>query len=346
MSAPAEHRYDAVVIGAGNGGMAAACQIAVGGKSVLLLEQHNIVGGFSTSFVRGRFEFEASLHELCELGTAADKGILYRMFEDLGIDVDWIRVPEAYRLLVPGGENDRIDAILPFGIDEYVEAVEGYCPGSRESVRRFFELAGEMCDAMVYVQDLQTDIGTLSKPYMLRHYPNFLKAGAYTVEEVFEALAMPKRAREILSAYWCYLGVPLDRMDFAFYGYMVYEYIKRGAYIPRYRSTEFAQAFEKRIRQCGGDVWCGVKAEKVLVENGRVTGVITDQGQRILTKQVVCNASPYHLYSEMISPAEAVPKQALREIGGRTPSVSGFVIFIGLDRTAAKRRVGRPDVED
>ena len=31
---------------------------------VLLLEQHNLPGGFATSFVRGRFEFEAALHEL------------------------------------------------------------------------------------------------------------------------------------------------------------------------------------------------------------------------------------------------------------------------------------------
>jgi phytoene dehydrogenase-like protein len=61
-------KYDVIVIGAGNGGLAAAVTILHGGKSCLVLEKHNIPGGFATSFVRGRFEFEASLHELNGMG--------------------------------------------------------------------------------------------------------------------------------------------------------------------------------------------------------------------------------------------------------------------------------------
>jgi len=47
--------YDAVVIGAGNGGLTAALTLARSGRKVLLLERHNIPGGCATSFVRGRF---------------------------------------------------------------------------------------------------------------------------------------------------------------------------------------------------------------------------------------------------------------------------------------------------
>ena len=55
--------YDAIVIGAGNGGLTAAATLARGGQKVLLLERHNIPGGCATSFCRGRFEFEAALHQ-------------------------------------------------------------------------------------------------------------------------------------------------------------------------------------------------------------------------------------------------------------------------------------------
>jgi len=330
MKHPTQRRYDAVVIGAGNGGMAAACQIAVKGKKVLLLEQHNIIGGFSTSFVRGRFEFEASLHELCELGPASDKGILRRMLDELGVEVDWIHVPEAYRLIVA---SQGIDVVLPFGVNEFIDAMEGYVPGSKKAVRLFFDLAQEACEAMYHVQDLQTRVRDLSKPYMLRNYPNFLKTGAYSVEEVFEAVKMPQRARDILSAYWCYLGVPLTRMDFSFYGYMVYEYIRRKAAIPRYRSTEIALAFGKRIQECGGEIECNTRVEKVLVENGQVKGVKTSLGETILTTQVICNASPYHLYQHMIEPSSEVPRRALQELSGRRKSISGFIVFLGLDKS-------------
>jgi len=60
--------YDVVVIGAGNGGLTAAAQLAKEGKKVLLLEQHNLPGGFATSFVRGRFEFEPTMHVLAAYG--------------------------------------------------------------------------------------------------------------------------------------------------------------------------------------------------------------------------------------------------------------------------------------
>ena len=55
--------YDVIVVGAGNGGLAAAATTAKGGLKTLLLEKHNLPGGCASSFVRGRFEFEPSLHE-------------------------------------------------------------------------------------------------------------------------------------------------------------------------------------------------------------------------------------------------------------------------------------------
>ena len=42
-------KYDAVVIGAGNGGLAAACRMAKGGKKTLLVERHNLPGGCASS---------------------------------------------------------------------------------------------------------------------------------------------------------------------------------------------------------------------------------------------------------------------------------------------------------
>lgn len=77
--------YDVVVIGAGNGGLAAAIRLLQGGARVLVVEKHNLPGGFATSFRRGRFEFEASLHELNDFGTADNAGDLRLLFDELGI---------------------------------------------------------------------------------------------------------------------------------------------------------------------------------------------------------------------------------------------------------------------
>src|SRR6185436_4709752 len=47
-----EPTYDAVVIGAGVGGLIAANLLARGGLSVLLVEQHYMVGGYCSTFKR------------------------------------------------------------------------------------------------------------------------------------------------------------------------------------------------------------------------------------------------------------------------------------------------------
>ena len=60
--------FDYIVVGAGCAGLSASLELAVNDRKVLLIEQHNIPGGCATSFVRGRFEFDPSLHELCSDG--------------------------------------------------------------------------------------------------------------------------------------------------------------------------------------------------------------------------------------------------------------------------------------
>ena len=75
------NKYDVIVVGAGNGGLAAAANTSKAGLKTLLLEKHNIPGGCATSFKRGRFEFEPSLHELCGVGTKEKPDDIYKIFD-------------------------------------------------------------------------------------------------------------------------------------------------------------------------------------------------------------------------------------------------------------------------
>jgi phytoene dehydrogenase-like protein len=57
-------KYEVIVIGSGLAGMTAANKLAKGGRSVLLLEAHNKLGGFATWFYRSQKKhvFDISLH--------------------------------------------------------------------------------------------------------------------------------------------------------------------------------------------------------------------------------------------------------------------------------------------
>ncbi|MGD0783855.1 MAG: NAD(P)-binding protein, partial [Candidatus Aminicenantales bacterium] len=55
--------YDAVIIGAGLGGLSCAAAFARQGFKPVVLEQHSKAGGYATTFKRpGGFVFDASLH--------------------------------------------------------------------------------------------------------------------------------------------------------------------------------------------------------------------------------------------------------------------------------------------
>lgn len=322
--------YDVVVIGAGNGGLTAAIRVLQGGYSCLLLEKHNLPGGFATSFKRGRFEFEASLHELNDFGSYDQPGDIRTLFRSLGVEdkIDWIRIPEAYHMITT---DKKYDCEMPFGIEPFINKMEEYVPGSRKSMTEFFELCNEVRDAQSYSNSVN---GNTDPEYMKKNFPNFIKAGSYSVNEVLDALKMPAAAKDILNAYWCYLGVDCDRMSFLHYGSMVIRYITRDAWMPKMRSHEISLAMDTRIRELGGDIWYNSKAEKILTDDkGQITGVLLSDGTEIPTKHVIANCSPHLVFGKMLD-EKVVTEKMIRATNARTFAGRGFSLFLGLNKSA------------
>jgi phytoene dehydrogenase-like protein len=332
-----QKQYDCVVIGAGNGGLAAAARLAVAGKRVLLLEQHNIPGGFASSFRRGRFEFEVSLHQFADIGSPSNSGSVREFFEDeLGIYLDWVEVPEAFRLILTDPE-EALDITMPYGVDAFVDALEKAVPGSRPSVTKYLALCQEVLDGLAYVGQSR---GNPDRKLLLTQHTNFLKTAPYTADQVAEALKIPEQARKILHAEWSFIGTPTNRTNFTIYGGMLIKFIKFGAWIPRQRSHEIALAFDARIRELGGEIQYNTRVEEILVEDGKVTGVLTSNGDRIATEYVVSNASPTLVYNQLIQPKSEVPTIALQGCNARLHGLSGFVVYLGLDASPEELGLG------
>lgn len=326
-----QEAYDVVIVGAGNGGLTAATQLALEGVKVLLLEQHNLPGGFATSFVRGRFEFEATLHELCDFGPRDNKGSIRKLFEDdLRLKVEFVEIPEAFRLICTD-KDDPIDIIVPFGTTSFVDTIDKAVPGSKDSLLNYLKLSEEINGAISYLTESQ---GNPEKEVLLRKYKNFLKSVPYSLDEVNNALKIPKKAQEILNAYWIYIGIPTSRVNFTFYSAMHYYFLTRKAYFPKYRSHDFSTAMELKIRENGGKVLYNTKVEKVLVDNGKVVGVLTSKGDKIKTYHIISNVSPTILFNNLIYPKEEIPDDAFKFVNARRHAISCFTVYLGLNATA------------
>ena len=324
-------KFDAVVIGAGNGGLAAACRLAKAGKKTLLIEQHNLPGGVASSFRRGRFEFETALHELCEFGSAENPGgCRQTIVDEFGLDINWYMVPDNFRVITTARDGSPIDATLPCGRENFINKMEEYVPGCSESVEKFFDLGTETLAAGKY---MTASGGHPDSKLMQEKYPNFLRTAAYPVNRVLKALKMPDKAQDIMNTYWGYLGVDADHLSFMQYVNMVCLYVNHGAWIPEKTSNQLTTGLLERFRAMGGTAWFNCRAEEILFdEEEHVNGLRTTSGV-VDTRYIICNANPTMVYANMV-PQNIVPDRERKLAAARRYSARMFVVYMGLNKSA------------
>ena len=322
-------KYDIVVVGAGNAGISAAVRAVCEGKKTLLIDQHNLPGGCASSFVRGRFEFDPSVHEICDFGPDDNKGQVRLLLERQGVNVDWITVPDCFRCISTYSDGTPMDVSMPAGREEFIDKMEEYVPGTRDKMNQLFDLLEEIRAGVAYMND-----GTPNdSKYMQKQFPNMLRTCGYSALRVFEALKLPQKAIDILGVYWGYLGVPLDEINFLHYGNMIHMYITRKAVIPHHTSHEISMTFMERFYELGGEAWFNCRAEEFLFDGDRICGVRTTLGD-VACDQVLANINPDIIYAKMM-PKELVPEREKKLSAARNHNYAGrmFVSYFALNKT-------------
>ncbi|MCJ7686866.1 MAG: NAD(P)/FAD-dependent oxidoreductase [Desulfobacteraceae bacterium] len=315
-------KYDAVVIGAGNGGLTASTGLARKGLKVLLLERHNIPGGCATSFCRGRFEFEVALHQLSGMGTPEKPGPLRMSLASLGVldDLEFVEMSDLFSVWMPDGFRLALKADR----NQVISVLEEKFPHQKEAINRFFDLVYKYANEMLAAFFFKDPSPSREK------YPALYKYAFKPANEVMDDIFSDPLLKNLLSVYWGYLGLPPNRLSFAYFAMLFFVYIEFKPFHIKGGSQALSNAITNKFLSNGGTARfnCGVK--KIIVKNGAVQGVITEDGDHIETKYVVSNASQVTTYAQLIDP-EDVPDGVLREMGGRSLSPSAFTMFIGFD---------------
>lgn len=331
-------KYDVIIIGAGNGGLAAAATCAKAGLSTLLLERHNIPGGSASSFVRGRFEFEPSLHELAGVGSPEEVGSIEEMFNRMGGDVQWHRHDSTFRLVVPAKEGDKdafmnedgvmvtVDARMPVGFHEFAKKLDELVPGSYESCMAAFDLSTRMFKAFECLDDLK------KLPGSIKDVPDIMRMVTHTMKEVLDTLGMPKKAQDIFNTYWCYMGSPASQFDFLYYMCVIHGYVKNGTGVPHMRSHEMSMALDKVIRDNDGEIWYNSEVTKVIVKDGKPAGVVINGEKEVYGKYFICNSYPYAVFNDLFEKKD-IPEKQLKMLNARKTACTLTTVYLGMNVT-------------
>lgn len=334
--------YDVIVIGAGLGGLSSGVHLAANGLKVLVLEQHDKVGGCATSFRRGEFTFESSLHEMAGGGAGKKDRGLYQILKATGVDqkVEIYELPHFYRSIFPG-----VDIELPSNWEGFKRELRETWPEESEGIEKFHRLCTATMDDMMELRDLFRYQGTrafLVKAMVPLRQRTFFAYKDKTVQDVLDECFAGEEIKAVVSQLWVYYGAPVHDQSALIFLAATESYLSDGTWHIRGTSQALSNAYADRIRELGGRVETGALVTKVIMRDGLAVGVKTATGKTYTGRYIVANTDPYQLVFKLIG-EEYFPEQYVSRLRGLEPANSLFGVYMGLN--VDLRELGYEDTE-
>ena len=122
--------YDAIIIGSGISGLTTAVFLAKAGLSVLVLEKHFKIGGFTHTFKRNQYEWDTGIHYIGEVQNP--KSIVKKLFDYISeSNLKWTPMDSNYdRIIYP---DKSYDFIAPK--EQFIESMCSYFPNDSEGIK-------------------------------------------------------------------------------------------------------------------------------------------------------------------------------------------------------------------
>lgn len=321
--------YDAIVVGSGNSGLVSALSLLKKGNKVLLLEANNNVGGLSRSIVKGRYEFETSLHNLYLNSSNNLKYNINNIFDDLKVEekVSFNKIPELVKIITPDANYT-----IPFGIENFINKFDEWFLGCRESVESFFELAKECREALDYIVSCGDNVDF---SYIKENYANFMKISNSSVSKVLDALGMPLNVQDLINSMWLYFGSTESEISFVEYAVFLLNVVEYGVKVPTERSYAISLAMANSFLEQGGEIRLNNVVSNLVIEDGKINGVRLSDGTLLYSEKVIVNSSLNNVYGNLINP-EVVPREALKNINKREIGAKTVTVHLGLNRSASE----------
>jgi phytoene desaturase len=312
----------AIIIGAGFAGLSAACFMARQGWQVTVVEQHAVPGGRARQFTANGFTFDMgpSWYWMPD--------VFERFFNQFGKKVsDYYhleRLDPSYKVFWPGTESFDI-------------------PASYESLQKLFDNtepgAGKQLDAFLKEAAYKYEVGMNN----LVHKPGLsvLEFAGWDVVKGVLRLDVFTSMKKHVARY--FKDVRLQRlMEFpvlflgamaadipALYSLMNHADIRLGTWYPQGGMYKIVEAMFSLAKELGVTFKMNTAAEKIVIENGRATGV--QAAGVFFEADVVVAGADYHFVETKLLPPP-YRSYSERYWQKRTMAPSCMLYYVGLNK--------------
>ncbi|MGH8529380.1 MAG: phytoene desaturase family protein [Nevskiales bacterium] len=334
----AEAKYDVIVIGSGIGGLTNAALLAKLGKKVCVLEQHYTAGGFTHSYERNGYEWDVGVHYIGEVHK--EHAPLRRVFDVITDgQLKWAPMDRVYDRIITGGKT--VDFVT--GREEFKAELKKHFPQEALAIDRYVKLVDKVAGAA------QSFFSAPAMPPRLGRIYNRLrkwlvpKECFMTVRQVLEKLTRNQELIGVLTGQWGDYGMVPAEASFLMHATVAKHYFGGGNY-PVGGSWKMAEHITAVIRAADGEVFTYARVKQILVEKGRASGVLLDNGDRLLADEVVSSVGARLTYGQLL-PEELQRKHGYEEkLKTVKPSGATLTLFLGFKGSARDLKLPRTNL--
>ena len=317
--------YDAIVIGAGLGGLAAAGMLAHRGLRTAIFEQAPRIGGCCGSVRHGDYQFDVGATVVLFLH------VIEQYFEATGRSMaDYLEfLPIEPLIQVVDQDGRRFE--IPTSPEKTGRIFAGFSAEDGEGWRRFSHAAETgMAQAMtaLFTTPMQTfaDAREIS-----RRFPSMSGDRGYMLKSFESTLRSFFRSESILGAlslgsYSVGLPPALAPGYAAFLSYSEHQ----GSYYPRGGMKAIPEGIARAFAEDGGEVHLESPVAGILTEGRRALGVRLADGRELRSRVVIGDLNAQVIYGRLL-PREVLPRWARLAVRSLPLSQSSAMLLLGLE---------------
>jgi phytoene desaturase len=318
------------VIGAGLGGLSAACTLAARGHSVILFEKNDWIGGKAAVLEAEGFRFDMGPTILTVPSVL--RTIFAEAGERLEDHLQLIRLDPQWRCFFDDGSV--LD--LHQDVKAMSSVLDQFAPGTDagQHYQDFIELSARLhniSDKYFFNKPIggigdMFDLRTSFDPKVLGDVMS-MRMGR-TVASTIREFTPDPRVAQMLDHFTQYVGSSPYGSP-AILCAIAHMQTEEGVWYPVGGTRAVATALEQLALRLGVEIRTSTGITKIVQENGEVKGVITDKKERVDLAAVVSNSDSVRTHRELLDEATAKPFLDRRKY---EPACSGVVLYLGLNK--------------
>lgn len=297
--------WDVIIIGAGMSGLGAGIRIAMSGKKVLILEQHNAIGGLNSFYLKDGIKYDVGLHALTNFVPQGSKGHpLNKLCRQLRIPYEALQLEEQVisSIIFP-----EIELTFNNNFDHFLGQIAAHFPNEIDRFR-------------------QLDKAVMAYPETELSGPRFI-----STRETLDNYLQNSLLKEMLLLPLFYYGsAHVNDLDWRQFIILYKAIYKEGFARPAGGVRTILKLLRERLRDLGGTLKIKSKV-RLLQESEDTVAVTLESGEILYGKQVLSSAG-YHETLRLLQKEAPLPLSSL----GFAETITTFNACpsqMGMDKT-------------